>query len=161
MVQSQVCCKHSKVLSFFSFCFHNSQLVNAASLCCFRGEHLPLWLAPACTNPLGPDPILVVLSLHSPGLKSCQHIRRGECRLLWSHSFHPAAECGDSLPQPQAAGHTLKGQLLQAPYSRAGTGDMGPQEEGQSSLAPYCTHGPRGHLSGLGGWGTEGPCPPH
>lgn len=55
----------------------------------------------------------------------------------------------------------LKGQLLQAPYSRAGTGDMGPQEEGQSSLAPYCTHGPRGHLSGLGGWGTEGPCPPH
>lgn len=110
--------------------------MNATSLCCFRGEHRPLWLAPACTDALGPDHSLVVPSLHSPGLKSRQHIRRGECRLLWSHSFHPAAKCGDSLPHPGLQAPHLKGQLPQAAYSRAGVGDMGPRARGSLPWPP-------------------------
>lgn len=107
---------------------------------------------------MGPDRILVVPSLHSPGLKSRQHIRCGECRLLWSQ-LPSSCQVWGFPPPARAAGHTLKGQLLQAPYSRAGLGDMDPPGRGTALPDPLLS--PRATGPSVRPWGSghRGPTP--
>ena len=62
-------------------------------------------------------------------------------------------------PTPGCRSHTLKGQLLQAPYSRAGVGDMDPP--GRGTGLPWLPAVPTGHraICQALGSGHRGPTP--
>lgn len=113
---------------------------------------------PACTDPVGPDRILVVPGLHSVGLKSRSTHRTWEVSV--SYGLTPSIQLSsEGIPSRQAADHAQSERAAALCFPQSWQWrTRALQDEGQ--LFPGTMLAPRAIAPSVQPWeDTEGPCP--